>query len=187
MEPAVSYSWRSYFRWAESIGADYVALPDYACEPSLHPTDPFDRVFHSVLDQWDAYQVYRAGDYDFQPVPVLQGWTPREYRLCARWMDAQGLRTDYAAVGTVCKRGSTDAICDVLSALEAEWPDTEWHLFGATLNAWKDDRLAGRFRSADTAAWNWGASSTEDKKRLYREYQQKVDATRRDYRQQVLR
>jgi len=186
VEPDLPYTWRSYFDWAESIDADYVALPDAACEPSLHPSEPIDRVYHSILWQYEAYQDYLHGDYSFDVVPVLQGWEARDYRLCARWMESQGLKSDYAAIGTVCKRRRTDPICHVLSVLEQEWPDTEWHLFGATLRVWKDDRLRGRFRSADTAAWNWGASSTEEKKELYNEYKQKVENTHRDFTQEIL-
>jgi len=182
----VPYSWREYFDWCESVGANYAALPDFACEPGLHLSSVWDRVYHTVLSHVEALWVYDRHDYSFTPLPVLQGWDPEDYRLCARWFRSQGLVREYMAIGTVCKRKGTDEICDVLSVLETELPNTEFHLFGATLNAWKDDRLAGRFRSSDTAAWNWGASDTEDKKRLYREYREKVENTRRDYRQSTL-
>jgi len=91
-------------------------------------------------------------------------------------MTAEGLdRYDRIAVGTVCKRSSTDEILDVVTTVRDHFPNKWVHLFGATLNIYKDDRFDGLFDSSDTAAWNWGAASKEDKRRLFGEYSQKVD------------
>ncbi len=178
------YTWEDYFEWAESVGADYAALPDFACEPELHASTPSDRIYHSVLNQWEAIQVFNRGDWNFQPLPVLQGYTPEDYRRCCDMMRQNDLLRDYMAVGTVCKRDSIDSIHSVLSALEGEIPHVEFHLFGLTLQAWKDRRLWGRFRSADTAAWTWGVSK-DDRDEAYEKYNIRVNEIRSRINQQA--
>jgi hypothetical protein len=116
---------------------------------------------------------------------VLQGYYPEQYEWCIERFESEGFIRDYMAIGTVCKRDSVDAIHSVLSTIERKLPNTEFHMFGMTLNAWKDRRLHGRFRSADTAAWNWGGGPISEKKQLLKEYSAKVDAIRTRMRQQT--
>jgi len=170
------YDPEELFTWADSIGADYVALPDFACEPELHPTSVRDRIHRTVEEHAYGLAQYKDGDYDFQPVPVLQGYYPEQYQECIKLFRREGLIRDYMAVGTVCKRESVDAIHTVMDTIEQELPNTEFHMFGMTLNAWKDRRMWGRFRSADTAAWNWGAGTVVEKKQALSEYSAKVDS-----------
>ena len=180
------YNPANYFAWAESVGADYVALPDFACEPSLHYSPVRERVLRTAGLHVRAMQEYEEYGYSFTPVPVLQGYEPAHYEECARLYADYGLATDYMAIGTVCKRKGTDSIAEVLSVLEQHYPGAEWHLFGATINVYKDDRLSGRFRSTDTAAWNWGADSKEHKKELFADYKKRVESLKTDSVQRTL-
>jgi hypothetical protein len=92
-------------------------------------------------------------------------------------MQSEGLDNhDTLAIGTVCKRDDLDEILDVVELVRDYYPDKYLHLFGATLNIWRDQRFAGLFDSTDTAAWNWGASSKAEKKEFYERYRAKTDA-----------
>lgn len=166
------------FAWADGIGADYVAAPDFACEPELHESSVEHRVERTVEEHAFAVHQYDNDDYDFELVPVLQGYEPEQYDYCIDRFEQEGLIRDYMAIGTVCKRDSVDDINRVVSVVERRLPDVDLHMFGMTLNAWKDRRLWGRFRSADTAAWNWGGGSIQEKKELLAEYSSKVDGIR---------
>lgn len=166
------------FDWAESIGADYVALPDYACEPELHQSSVRKRVCLTVQKHVKAKEAYEDGDYSFTPLPVLQGYEPFHYRQCIQKFREAGLIEDYMAVGTVCKREDLATIGEVLDTIEAELPDVHLHMFGMTLKAWKDTGLWGRFRSGDTAAWNWGGGSITEKKKLLGGYVAQIEKIR---------
>lgn len=175
------YEPKQLFEWAESIGADYVAAPDFACEPELHESSVEHRMARTVEEHAYAYSQYDSGDYSFDLIPVLQGYYKDQYERCVDWFEREGLIRDYMAIGTVCKRDSVDEIDTVLEAVQSKLPNVEWHMFGMTLNAWKDRRIWGRFRSADTAAWNWNGGTIEEKKELLRKY----DATVSDIQRQM--
>jgi len=172
------------FNWAEQVVADYVATPDIACEPSLDSSTVDERVVKTVSNTVEATNLYQDGQWSFELVPVLQGFTVEDYRKCATMFEMYGLDTEYQAIGTVCKREDTDEIHRVLSLLEDRFPDAEWHMFGLTKRAWKDRRFWGRFRSADTAAWNWGCSDTAEKMEKATGYIADIDAIRDDIRKQ---
>jgi hypothetical protein len=167
-----------YFNFAEQIGADYVAGPDFACEPNLHHSSVDERMLHTAAMHKTALRVYDTGRWSFDFVPVLQGYEPDDYRRCADLFRDYGIDADYMALGTVCKRQRPDKVHEALRVAERSFPDAEWHMFGLTLDAWRDRRLWGRFRSADTAAWNWGCSTTAEKMEKAVSYQEKVNAIR---------
>lgn len=172
------YTVTDLFDWAESIDADLVALPDFACEPELHESGVMKRIELTIEHHAEAMAVYDEGSYTFTPVPVLQGYYADEYAYCVDRFKDEGLIHDYMAVGTVCKRDSTDAIHTVMETIESELPDVDFHMFGMTLNAWKDRRMWGRFKSADTSAWNWGGQTQAHKVELLTDYAEKVDDIR---------
>jgi hypothetical protein len=178
------YTVGMYFNHAEQLGADYVAGPDYACEPGLHHSSTGERVLKTAAAHREAKRVYDEGEWSFEFVPVLQGWDVKDYRKCIRLYRDFDLLEDYMALGTVCKRDNTDEIHDVLRMCERELPDTDWHMFGLTKRAWRELRFWGRFESADTAAWNWGGCTTDEKMELGREYIRGIESIRERIRTQ---
>lgn len=186
------YTPRELFEWAETIGADYVAGMDWACEDAkklatgldgVSPDDIAsveDRINRTIVDQKEQLEVYKAGNWSFEFVPVIQGQTIAQYRECARRLRLNNLARDYMGIGTVCKRDSPEQILSVVKACEDELPLTDFHLFGATKYVWKDERLRDRFRSADTHAWalktpegEWTANN-DDKQRAFAAYERDI-------------
>lgn len=172
------YSVTRYFDWAESINADYAALPDFACEPEIHESSVEKRIELTLEHHAEALAVYEDNNYSFEAVPVLQGYYEEQYEYCIDRFKSHGITRDFMAIGTVCKRDDVNAIHDVVTTVENYLDPERIHLFGMTLNAWKDRRLHGRFWSADTSAWNWGCKTTADKKIALQEYAAKVDRIR---------
>lgn len=190
------YSPRQLFEWAEKQGADYVAGMDWACEESeeltSHPSVDVEpeniasiptRIERCIEDQIEQARVYEEGNWSFDFVPVVQGYSVEDYRYCARRLREEGVACRYMGIGTVCKRAKVDDIRDVLGACREELPHTAFHLFGATRNVWKDDRLWGDFVSADTHAWarntpegNW-PKDKDDKRRSFYHYREKMADT----------
>lgn len=159
------YSPTDLFEWCADVGADYVAGMDWACEEAEALAGMYDhldeadiasipqRIERTIEKQVEQVDVYESGDWPFQFVPVVQGLTTDDYRYCARRLREEGLARPYMAIGSVCKRDSTEQIRSVLSACQDELPHSRFHLFGATRHVWKDTRFWGDFASGDTHAW----------------------------------
>jgi tRNA-guanine family transglycosylase len=176
-------------RWAVDIGADVVAGMDIACETGIELlekgllewgiTDTYEqRMWLSLRYQTWQREVYEAYDYaDHHTfMPVVQGNTVDDYRWYIDEMRLRGLdEYPWIGVGTICKRGSTEEILDVVRLIRTAFPDKHIHLFGATLNIYKDRRFAGLFDSSDSAAWNWGASTGHEARRQLSAYIEKAE------------
>lgn len=160
------YSPSKLFEWAEEIGADYVAGMDWACEkeqalreaPMVTVTADTvasvpERIERTINDQIEQAKIYKQGDWSFELVPAVQGYTIDDYRYCARRLRQANIARPFMSIGSVCKRDSPNQILRVLEACREELPNTEFHLFGATRRVWKDRRFYGKFASADTHAW----------------------------------
>ena len=177
------YSPRELFEWAESIGADYVAGMDWACEreevlqeaPMVSVTTDNiasvpERIERTIDDQIEQAKVYKEGNWSFEFVPAVQGYTTEDYRYCARRLRRANVARSFMSIGSVCKRDSPDQILRVLETCREELPHTEFHLFGATRRVWKDRRINSKFVSADTHAWaashpdgGWPSTNAEKK------------------------
>lgn len=190
------YTATELFEYAESVGADYVAGMDWACESAeslaalydgIEPEDiaPIeDRLERSIDDQIKQLEAYENGDWSFELVPVVQGYNVDQYRYSARRLRQANLARPYMGIGTVCKRTTADEIREVLNVCKEELPATEFHLFGATKEVWNDRRFWGQFRSADTHAWalktpegEWTMTNA-DKIRAYESYSADIEAIR---------
>lgn len=182
------YSAERLHGWAEEIGADIVAGRDFACERhgELYDVEedwgkksfpgPWQKRHEASL-WWQVRQMehYEASDYSHDFMPVIQGLHVESYEYFMDMMVEQGLaKYDKLAVGTICKRKDRDEIYEVVSRIREYFPNKELHLFGATLNIWKDRRFYGLFDSSDTAAWMWGTSSKEENKQALSEYKKKT-------------
>jgi hypothetical protein len=183
------YSAKELHEWSESVGADIVAGRDFACErheelydaekdwgTKTHP-GPWQKR-HKASLWWQVRQMehYESENYSHEFMPVIQGLGLPSYEFFIDMMIEQGLsQYDKLAIGTVCKRGSRDEILEILKLVRDYFPEKYIHLFGATLNIWKDRRFVGLFDSSDTAAWHWGSESKAHQKELLQEYQAKVE------------
>lgn len=180
------YTPKEMHTWADEIGADVVAGRDIACERATHlfefeeghawPGDYRDRLWKSYQNQVQQRGVYESGDFGHDFMPVIQGLKPQEYEEFTDRLIKTGFdKFDRFGVGTVCKRSDLDEILEIVLAIRDRFPNKWLHLFGASLNIYKDPRFDGLFDSSDTAAWNWGADSKAHKKKLFEKYQGKVE------------
>ena len=188
-------------RWAENIRADVVWGMDWACEDrevlaglkdDIEPEDiaPYrDRLSWAWADQVEQFEEHQSGRYGHEFRPVVQGQQPSEYREFSARLRESHLPTENIGIGTVCKRETRDGILKVVNAVRDELPDSNIHLFGATLEVWKDPRFAGLFESSDTAAWETHyqggegdgpkmASGQAEISRAFEDYSEKVESAR---------
>ncbi len=184
---AFPYTPRELFEWAEDIGADVVAGMDVACEQrellmqmdscKVDPGSIEHRLEQSLHYQIEQYEVYKEKAWNFDFMPVVQGNTVTQYKEFLQDLQRHGLTSvPRIGIGSTCKRDSKDDILQVAKTVRRNlsW-HTGMHLFGATLNIWKDTRFWNLFTSSDTAAWKYMAESKEHKKELLTEYVEKVE------------
>ncbi|MEX4004172.1 hypothetical protein AB4Y38_35410 [Paraburkholderia sp. EG285A] len=93
------------------------------------------------------------------PMPVLQGWLPSEYRLCAEWLPLLEW-PDLVGIGSVCRRQvhGPDGILAILDAIDGMLPaHVKLHLFGVKSEALALLRDHPRVASIDSMAWDMQA------------------------------
>lgn len=158
------YRWssRQYASLAADLAPTWWAQMDYCCEPELasNRAEVFKRIELTVeglhLCQDAAKQAGIA-----PPMPVLQGWEPRDY--CQGPAFASGF--DWPAivgVGSVCRRpiGGSCGVLSVMSALHHSVPKgVRFHLFGVKSEAIGKilERWPDRLASVDSMAWHMAA------------------------------
>ena len=191
---AYPYTPRVLHRWAEHINAQLVFGMDWACEDAdilaeAANVDEDDiatveqRIERSFADQLEQFEHYQTGRYGHEFAPVVQGHDVVDYVEFCHRLDDSPMPTDgVVGVGTVCKRSDRDEILDVVEAVNEILPEAKLHLFGATLDLWKDERFAGLFYSSDTASWlshgpgdgTW-PESKEAREKAYETFRAKVN------------
>lgn len=109
---------------------DVAASQDFMCEPFVTQRTGLTVADHQrlTIERYDA--IRRAWTSDTPLMPVLQGWTFRDY---TNHLDAYGDRLSpgmWVGVGSVCKRQSSVAVVeDLLSAIAEVRPDLRLHGF----------------------------------------------------------
>ncbi|CAG9235817.1 conserved hypothetical protein [Paraburkholderia tropica] len=93
------------------------------------------------------------------PMPVLQGWQPDEYRLCAEWLPVIEWPA-LVGLGSVCRRSvhGPDGILAILDAIDRILPaHVRLHLFGVKSEALAILKNHPRVHSVDSMAWDFAA------------------------------
>jgi hypothetical protein len=91
----------------------------------------------------------------------LQGYTVADYLRCVDMYDAAGVDLadgQVVALGSVCRRQSTDEIVDIVTALHARGV-RRMHGFGVKIEGLR--RVGHLLSSADSLAWSYGARRDE--------------------------
>jgi len=179
------FSPREYMDWAESIGADYVAGMDLACERGLGDTDVSERMERTIQNQIEQMETFEEGNYSFELVPIVQGSTEtNQYLESVDRLKDHDLIEDYMGVGSLCMRKSVNEIYEIVKSVKKEI-DSRLHLFGVKISVLKDRRFWGLFHSSDTAAWKFMPRHSGGKDRIFvKDKEDKIFAFNR-YREKV--
>lgn len=158
------------FRWTVADYYDLVqqhrwswhAAMDYCCEPEI-ADDPLIRLLRiagtAALLAQCSQEARRRGLP--LPIPVLQGWTPAEYALCADWLPVLEWPA-LVGVGSVCRRplGGPAGLVAIIDALDAILPPhVRFHAFGVKGSALGALARHPRLASVDSMAWDMAARS----------------------------
>jgi len=179
------FSPREYMDWAESIGADYVAGMDLACERGLGEMDVSERMERTIQNQIEQMEAFEEGNYDFELVPVVQGSTEiNQYLESVDRLKDHSLIGNYMGIGSLCMRKSVNEIYDIVKSVKKKI-DSKLHLFGVKISVLKDRRFWGLYHSSDTAAWRFMPKHSGGKDRIFvKDKEDKIFAFNR-YREKV--
>jgi hypothetical protein len=131
------------------------AVMDWMCEPVMLERTGLTIREHQerTVESW--LEIQSLWDGESEIMPVVQGWTPEEYRECIQMYLGAGAPPDgYFGIGSVCTRQGLPVINAVLSAVRAEIPHARLHGFGvkmSLLQTWGRELLY----SADSMAWSY--------------------------------
>lgn len=156
------YRWspEEYVELAASRKWAFWASMDYCCEPQVSG-DRLLRLLRiaataQLLGQCNRLAKRRGMPL---PMPVIQGWTSQEYRLCADWLPVEKWPS-LVGIGSVCRRhlGGEDGLRKILGTLDEALPHhVKWHLFGVKSSALQEVGQSHRVASMDSMAWDYQA------------------------------
>ena len=145
MELVAAYPWT----WWASM--------DYCCEPQVADDRPTRllRMAATVALYHQCLSMARARGLS-DPIPVLQGWSPVEYRQSFHWLNLQPC-PDLVGVGSVCRRPvqGPDGVLEIVNTLDELLPSgVRLHLFGVSRAALSALANHPRIASTDSMAWD---------------------------------
>jgi hypothetical protein len=129
----------NYANLIARLKPNYYAAMDYPCEPeisrSLGLMTNMQRIKATVanaveLTEWET-------QLNGVMVPVIQGYTLREYLLCLRLHQEAGTIRDYMAVGSMCRRISDKELGELIPGIyhaAQKAGCTKLHFFGLKLS-----------------------------------------------------
>lgn len=156
------YRWSvaDYYDLVEAFPWTWHASMDYCCEPEVAQDRPLRLLRIAATAQLLAQCQAEAKARGLPaPMPILQGWTPAEYALCARWLPVLEW-PPLVGLGSVCRRSvdGPNGILAILDAVDAVLPPgVRLHLFGVKSAALALLSKHPRVASADSMAWDMQA------------------------------
>jgi len=156
-EPVETYA-AEIRRWAKNGNLMAAVAQDYMCEPFMLEKTGLTVEEHQrlTIERYDALLACDTGGVYI--MPVLQGYTPKEYVQHIRMYGDRLKPGMWVGVGSVCKRnGEPGAVAAVLRAVKHERPDLLCHGFGLKLTALADDEVRSLLHTADSMGWSYAA------------------------------
>lgn len=151
-----------------------VAVLDYPCEPEVNRTTHstnMDRIRATV----DNAVLCVDADNNIPWVPVIQGFTLKEYLACWELYQDAGIEYDLWAIGSICARKKLGGIRNIVTSLYNK-TEQNLHAFGLTLPALRDPQVFFSLQSSDSAVWNWRAMNRDEKENGFWKYNKKIEA-----------
>jgi hypothetical protein len=144
-------------RWSKCGNLQAAVSQDYMCEQFILEMTGQTVADHQRLTI-ERYDELIATNPSVYVLPVLQGYTPEEYRTHVR-LYGNRLKTDaWVGVGSVCKRNKSPIeVLKVLRAIKEVRPDLQLHGFGIKKTALKAPHVAALLATCDSMAWSFNA------------------------------
>jgi transcriptional regulator of met regulon len=142
---------------------------DYMCEAWMLEKTGLTIADHQrlTIERYDELLAANTGVYI---MPVLQGYSSKEYVTHIRAYGDRLAQGAWVGVGSVCKRNSDPcAIWKVLQSIKDERPDLRLHGFGLKTTSLESHIIRALLWSADSMAWSFAARRQRRNANDYRE------------------
>jgi hypothetical protein len=148
---------RQIQRWARCGNLVAAVSQDYMCEPFILGITGSTVAEHQRLTT-QRYRLLRSCGGTTYIMPVLQGYTPREYQTHIADYGDDLEEGAWVGVGSVCKRNGTPRQVEaLLSAIAEVRPDLRLHGFGLKRTALENHLVNELLYSCDSMAWSLAA------------------------------
>lgn len=144
-------------RWSKCGNLQAAVSQDYMCEQFILERTGLTVADHQrlTIERYDALMATHPSVY---VLPVLQGFTPEEYRTHVRLYSTRLKPSAWVGVGSVCKRNKSPIeVLKVLRAIKEVRPDLQLHGFGIKKTALRVPHVAALLATCDSMAWSFGA------------------------------
>jgi len=132
---------------------------DFMCEPVMLERTGMTVTQHQrmTVDRYSKL-IDLTKDENYYIMPVIQGYSPLEYKNCIRLYGNLLVSNAWVGVGSVCKRNTnTESVLAILDAVKTERPDLRLHGFGLKTSALLNPRVSQLLHSSDSMAWSYSA------------------------------
>lgn len=153
------YRWtvEDYYDLVAAFPWAFHAAMDFCCEPEIANDRPLRLLRIAATAQLLAQCRQEARSRGLpMPMPVIQGYRPDEYALCAQWLPVDEW-PELVGIGSVCRRHvhGPNGILSILEALDAVLPThVRCHLFGVKSSALAVLANHPRVASVDSMSWD---------------------------------
>ncbi len=155
----------------QGIPLHLVAILDYPCEPTVHRSDTLATNQQKIQATVSNAVMLMDSDPHLPWIPVLQGYSLREYEYCYDLYNEAGIRADYWAVGSVCTRKKTGGMRNIVVNMK-RLLRAKIHTFGLSIRFLRDPQIWHSIHSSDSRAW--GFMSFRDKGGDFVRYSRKI-------------
>jgi len=143
-----------YLEYVKVLKPHYFATMDYPCEPNVNR-----QVLKTNLERIEAtvdFGVYlwkKRHEVDSKPIVVVQGYTLEEYAYCYELYRKKGIKADYYAFGSMCRRWRDREIREYIRTFRRMLGnEVKIHIFGIKVSALNCE-VINLIDSIDTMAW----------------------------------
>lgn len=144
-------------RWKDNGNLLAAVTQDFMCEKHMLERTGLTVADHQRLTI-ERYDELLAEDTGVYIMPVLQGYSSKEYVAHIRTYGERLKQGMWVGVGSICKRnGDPCAIWRVLDAIKTERPDLRLHGFGLKTTSLSNPIIRSYLHSADSMAWSFAA------------------------------
>lgn len=149
-------STESYLHDMGRMQPDRYAWRDYVCEDDVR--DYHGWTVEQQQERTTERHIECADLHDdlgisSEPVAVVQGWDPEDYRRHAQELVDHGLVTETVGVGTMCGRNDVETCEEILAAVREVLPDVDLHAFGLDKRCYDSEYIIGEITSTDSLAY----------------------------------
>ena len=141
-------------RYRTQVGKLAWAAPqDWMCEPFILAKTGLSVIEHQRLTVANYCALHRLAP-DLPLIPVLQGWTVKDYLRCRQMYRAVGIdlgKEPLVGLGSICRRQATDEIAQIVTTLA----NLGLRLHGFGVKTAGLQRYGQYLASADSLAWSF--------------------------------